>query len=58
VSHGVPMKHKTRLVNIVKVLDTFIRQLPGLWLVFLYISAAFKGISIIRSCDYNIVVLW
>lgn len=51
------MKHTTRLVNIAKVLDTFMRQLPGLWLVFLYVSAAFKGISVISSCDYNTVVL-
>jgi hypothetical protein len=42
VSHGVPVKHTTRLVNITKVLDTFMRQLPGLWFVFLYISAASK----------------
>lgn len=33
------------------------RQLPGLWLVFLYISAAFKGICIICSCGYNSVML-
>ena len=58
VSHGVPVKHTTMLVNITKVLDTFMRQLPGLWLAFLYISAAFKGKNIIHSCDYNTVALW
>jgi len=52
VSHGVPVKHTTRLVNIAKVLDTFMRQLPGLWLVFLNISAAFNPLKTKRRPLY------